>query len=71
MGFQCTHTFLTQSTVNKISRLSEEWVQIKIFTVCCFYSMIEYADVFVERWPSVNMLGAMCGVHYVCDSQLH
>lgn len=66
-----TRTFLTQSTVNEISRLSEEWAQVKIFTVSCFYSMILYVGVFVETWPSVDVLGAICSIHHVCYSQIH
>lgn len=66
-----TRTFLTQSTMNEISRLSEERAQVKVFTVWCFYSVILYVGVFVETWPGVNVLGAVCSVHHVCYSQTH
>lgn len=66
-----TRTFPTQSTVNEISRLSEEWAQVKIFTVWCFYSVILYVGAFVETWPSVNVPGAVCSVHHVRYSQIH
>lgn len=64
-------TSLTQSSMNEISRLCEEWAQVKIFTVCCFHSMILYVGVFVETWPRVNVLGAICSIHHVCNSQIH
>ena len=63
-------TFLTQSAMNEISRRAEEWAQVEIFTVCCLHSVILYVGVFVETWPSVNMLGAICSIHHMCYSQL-
>lgn len=55
--------------MNKISRLTEERAQVKIFTVWCFYSVIQYAGVCVETWPGVNVLGAICSIHHVCYFQ--
>lgn len=57
--------------MNEIRRLSEEQAQVKVFTVWCFYSMILYVDVFVEMWPGVNVLGAICSIHDMCYSQIH
>lgn len=56
--------------MNEISRLSEEWAQVKIFTVWCFDSMILYVCIFVEMWPGVDVLGSICGIHYMCYSQI-
>lgn len=55
--------------MNEIGRLGEERAQVKLFTVCCFDSMIQYVGVFVEAWPGVNVLGAICGIHHMCYSQ--
>lgn len=57
--------------MDEIRRLSEEWAQVKLFAVGCFYPMIPYAGVFVEKWPGVNVQGAICSIHHMRDSQIH
>lgn len=64
-------TFLTQSIMNEISCPTEEWAQVKVFAIWCFDSMILYVNVFVEIWPGVNVLGAICSIHHMCYSQFH
>lgn len=63
-------TFLTQSAMNEISRLGEERAQVEILAVWCLDPMILYVGVFVEPWPGVNVLGAICSIHHMCYPQI-